>query len=74
MSAESVPAAEATVWTMLFSRIDESFTALRIAIEMTAGNRRREREADFQTEIDVRRGEDGGDENAEDETANCELT
>jgi hypothetical protein len=41
---------------------------------MTAGNRRREREADFQTEIDVRRGEDGGDENAEDETANCELT
>ena len=36
MIAESVPAAEATVWTMLFSRIDESFTALRMAIEMTA--------------------------------------
>ncbi len=36
MIAESVPAAEATVWTMLFSRIDESLTALRIAIEITA--------------------------------------
>ena len=36
MIADRVPAAEATVWTMLFSRIDESFTALRIAIEMTA--------------------------------------
>ena len=36
MIAESVPAAEATVWTMLFSRIDESFTALSTAIEMTA--------------------------------------
>ena len=36
MIAESVPAADATVWTMLFSRIDESFTALRIAIEITA--------------------------------------
>src|SRR5574338_1053942 len=36
MIAESVPAADATVWTMLFSRIDESLTALRIAIEMTA--------------------------------------
>ena len=36
MIAESVPAAEATVWTMLFSRIDESLTALRMAIEITA--------------------------------------
>ena len=36
MIDDSVPAAEATVWTMLFSRIDESLTALRIAIEMTA--------------------------------------
>ena len=36
MIAESVPAADATVWTMLFSRIDESFTRLRIAIEITA--------------------------------------
>src|SRR5215216_6911827 len=36
MIAESVPAADATVWTMLFSRIDESFTTLRIAIEITA--------------------------------------
>ncbi len=36
MIAESVPAADATVWTMLFSRIDESFTALRMAIEITA--------------------------------------
>jgi hypothetical protein len=31
-----VPAADATVWTMLFSRIDESRTRLRIAIEITA--------------------------------------
>src|SRR2546423_12124264 len=36
MIADRVPAADATVWTMLFSRIDESFTALRIAIEITA--------------------------------------
>src|SRR5918996_970273 len=36
MIAESVPAADATVWTMLFSRIDESLTALRSAIEITA--------------------------------------
>ena len=36
MIADSVPAADATVCTMLFSRIDESFTALRIAIEITA--------------------------------------
>src|SRR5205823_12039584 len=36
MIAESVPAADATVWTMLFSRIDESFTRLRSAIEITA--------------------------------------
>ena len=36
MIAESVPAAEATVCTMLFSRIDESLTALSTAMEMTA--------------------------------------
>ena len=36
MIADSVPAAEATVWTILFSRIEESFTALRMAIEITA--------------------------------------
>jgi hypothetical protein len=36
MIADSVPAADATVCTMLFSRIEESFTTLRIAIEITA--------------------------------------
>jgi hypothetical protein len=36
MIADSVPAADATVWTMLFSRIEESRTLARIAIEMTA--------------------------------------
>ena len=36
MIADSVPAAEATVWTMLFSRMDESRTRLSTAIEMTA--------------------------------------
>src|SRR6185436_17246479 len=36
MIADSVPAADATVCTMLFSRMDESFTMLRSAIEMTA--------------------------------------
>ena len=36
MIAESVPAADATVWTMLFSRIVESRTFARIAIEITA--------------------------------------
>src|SRR5262245_36408531 len=36
MIAESVPAADATVWTMLFSRMVESLTRLRTAIEITA--------------------------------------
>src|SRR5712691_5528280 len=36
MIAESVPAADATVWTMLFSRMDESLKTLRTAIEITA--------------------------------------
>ena len=36
MIADSVPAADATVWTMLFSRIDESLTRLSTAIEITA--------------------------------------
>src|SRR5574342_1038769 len=36
MIAESVPAAEATVCTILFSRIDESLTALSTAMEITA--------------------------------------
>ena len=36
MIAESVPAADATVWTMLFSRIVESLTLARSAIEITA--------------------------------------
>ena len=36
MIADSVPAAEATVWTMLFSRIDESRARLSSAIEITA--------------------------------------
>src|SRR3954466_15050363 len=36
MIADSVPAADATVCTMLFSRIDESLNALSTAIEITA--------------------------------------
>ncbi len=36
MIAASVPAALATVWTMLFSRIDDPLNSLRIAIEITA--------------------------------------
>jgi hypothetical protein len=36
MIADSVPAADAIVWTMLFSWIVESAKNLRIAIEMTA--------------------------------------
>ncbi len=36
MIADSVPAAEATVWTMLFSRIVESEKTRRTAIEITA--------------------------------------
>jgi hypothetical protein len=36
MIAESVPAADATVCTMLFSRIDESRTRLSNAMEITA--------------------------------------
>jgi hypothetical protein len=35
-TAERVSAADATVWTMLLSRIDESFPTLRMAIEVTA--------------------------------------
>ncbi len=36
MIAASVPAALATVWTMLFSRIVDPLNRRRIAIEMTA--------------------------------------
>lgn len=36
MMAESVPLAEATVWTMLFSRIVPVLKARRMPIEMTA--------------------------------------
>ena len=36
MMADSVPAAEACVCTMLFSRMFESFAILRMAMEMTA--------------------------------------
>jgi len=36
MMAESVPAAEVTVWKMSSSRMDESLTTLRTAMEMTA--------------------------------------
>ena len=36
MIAASVPAALATVWTMLFSRIVDPLNSLRIAIEITA--------------------------------------
>ena len=36
MIADKVPAAEACVCTMLFSRMLESFAILRTAIEMTA--------------------------------------
>ena len=36
MIAASVPAAEATVWTILFSRIFEEANILSTAIEMTA--------------------------------------
>ena len=74
MIAESVPAADATVWTMLFSRIDESFTALRMAIEITAaGNRRGEGEADLEAEVDVGRREDRRDERAENQAAEGEF-
>jgi len=36
MIDDSVPAAEATVWTMLFSQMVEVFRPRRITIEMTA--------------------------------------
>src|SRR5215470_8973584 len=55
MMADSVPAADATVCTMLFSRIVESLNRERNAIEMTAA------------EIDIGRGEDQRDQHAEDD-------
>ena len=36
MMADKVPAAEACVWTMLFSRMLECWNMRRIAMEMTA--------------------------------------
>jgi len=74
MIAESVPAADATVWTMLFSRIDEFLTALRIAIEITAaGIEEAKVRPTLRPRIDVRRGEDEREEDAQDEGARGEF-
>ena len=66
MIAESVPAAEAMVWTMLFPEWSKSRNARSTAIEITAaGIDVANGDADFPAEIDVRRGENHRDQRAE---------
>ena len=70
MIADSVPAADAIVWTMLFSWIVESAKNLRTAIEMTAaGIDVANVSAELQAEVDVRGGEHQGDEATQDDPA-----
>ena len=69
MIAESVPAADATVWTMLFSRSTSPSGAQDSHRDHRRGDRRREGEADLEAEIDVGRREDGRDERAENQAA-----
>ena len=68
MIADSVPAADATVCTMLFSRIDELRDHAQERHRDHRGrDRRREGEAHLEAEIHVGRREDGRDERAEDQ-------
>jgi hypothetical protein len=70
MIADKVPAADATVCTMLFSRMVESRNAESNAIEITAaGMEGRKRQPDFEAEIDIGRGEHDRDQNAQNEPA-----
>ena len=65
--ADSVPAADAIVWTMLFSWMVRSGKNLSTAIEMTAaGIDVAKVRPIFRPAIDVHGGEDDGDERAED--------
>ena len=74
MIAASVPAAEATVWTMLFSRIEEDSEPAQHRHRDDRGrDRGGEGEADLEAEIDVGGGEDQGDEPAEDHRPQRQL-
>ena len=71
---ESVPAAEATVWTMLFSWIVAS---RKLAQDRHRNHRRRDRcrksERSFEPGVHIRRGENQRDDDADDETADGEF-
>ena len=70
MIADSVPAAEAIVWTMLFSWMVEVAERLEHRHRDHRGrDRRREGDPDLEAEIDVGGGEDDGDQRAEDDPA-----
>ena len=74
MIADSVPAAEAIVWTMLFSWIVESLEGLSTAIEMTAaGIEVAKVRPILRPEVDVGGREHDGDERSEDNPAKREF-
>ncbi len=65
ITEESVPAAEATVCTMLFSQIVALLNPRRTAIEMTAaGIDEANVKPDFEAKVDVGRREDQRDQRA----------
>ena len=75
MIAASVPAAEAMVWTILFSRIEALRNQRSTAIEITAaGIEVAKVSADLEPEIDVGGGEEEGDRAAEEDAAQRQLT
>ena len=68
MIADSVPAAEAIVWTMLFSWIVESRNELEHGHrDDRGGDRGREGDPELEAEVNVGRGEHDGDQAAEDD-------
>ena len=74
MIAASVPAALATVWTILFSKMLEDLNSRSTAIEITAaGIEVANVRSDFETQVHVGRGEGDGDESAEQYRAERQL-
>ena len=71
---ESVPAAEATVWTMLFSWTVAFLKPRKIAIEMTAaGMEVRESETGFEAEVGISGGENQRDDDTDDQSADGQF-
>ena len=70
MTADSVPAAEAMVWTMLFSwTVWSPPEAQNRHRDDGCRDRRRKRQADLQTQVDVRGREQQRNNAAEDDAA-----